>query len=81
MANLRDHYLLRLRTAGIKQLDEMNRRALTYFTRRFKSEITAALFNKSVEEHIHKFRSLSQPNLNFDAVKEVYRAISADNNW
>ena len=32
------------------------------------------LFNKSVEEHIHNFGSHSQPNLNWNAVKKVYRA-------
>ena len=73
IGNLRDHYLmvamLRLRTAAIKQPDKMNRRAPTYFTRRFKSAETVALFNKSVEEHIHNFKSHSQPNLNWDAVK------------
>ena len=62
--------MLRLRTAAIKQPDEMNRRAPTYFTRRFKSATTVALFNQSVEEHIHNFRSPSQPDLNWDAVKE-----------
>ena len=64
----------RLRTAAIKQPDEMNRRALTYFTRRLKSAATMALFNQSVEEHLHNFRSHSQPNLNCNAVKEVDRA-------
>ena len=64
---------LLLRTASIKQPDEMYRRAPTYFTRRLQFEATAALFNQSVEEHIHNFRSTSQPNLNWYAVKEVYR--------
>ena len=44
--------MLLLRTAAIKQPDEMNHRAPTYFTRRVKSAATAALFNQSVEEHI-----------------------------
>ena len=78
IANLRDHYLmmamLRLRTAAIKQPDKMNRPAATYFTRRLKSVATAALFNQSVEEHIHNFRSPLKPNLNWDAVKELFRA-------
>ena len=80
IGNLRDYYLLvamlRLRTAAVKQPDEMYRRAPTYFTRRLKFAATAAMFNQSVEEYIHKFRSPSQPNLNWDAmdaVKEVYR--------
>ena len=51
IGNLRDHYLMvemrRLRTAAIKQEDEMNHRAPTYFTRRFKTTETVALFNKS----------------------------------
>ena len=76
MADIGNHCLmvamLRLRTAAIKQPDEMYRRAPTYFTRRQKFTATAALFNKSVEEHIHNFRRTSQPNLNCDAVK-VYR--------
>ena len=42
--------MLRLRTAAIKQPDEMNRR--TYFPRRLKATETVALFNKSVEEYI-----------------------------
>ena len=75
--NLRDHYLmvvmLRQRIAAFKQHDEMYRRAPTYFTCRLKAAATAALFNQSVEEHIHNFRSPSQPNLDWNAVKEVYR--------
>ena len=66
--------ILRLRTAAIKTTNEMNRRASTYFTRRLKSAATAALFNQCVQKHIHNFRSPFQPNLNWDAVKEVYRA-------
>ena len=70
---LRDHYLmvaiLRLRTAAIKQPDDMYRRAPNYFTRRLKCAATAALFNQNVEEHIHNFSSPSQPNLNWDVVK------------
>ena len=66
--------MLRLKTATIKQPDEMYRRAPTYFTRRLQFEATAALFNQSVEEHIHNFRSHSQSNLNWDAVKDLYRA-------
>ena len=66
--------MLRLRTAAIKQPDKINRRASTYFTRLFKSAETVALFNNSIEECIHNFRSHSQPNLNWDAVKEVYWA-------
>ena len=31
------------------------------------------VLNKSVDEHIHNFRSHSQPNLNWDDVKELYR--------
>ena len=65
--------MLQLRTAAIKQPDEIYRRAATYFTHRLKCAATAALFNQNVEEHIHNFRSPSQPNLNWDAVKEVYR--------
>ena len=61
IGNLRDHYLMvemrRLRTAAIKQEDEMNHRAPTYFTRRFKSEATVALFNQSFEEHIHNLEA------------------------
>ena len=76
MGNLSDHFLmvamLRLRTAAIKQRDEMYRRAPTYCTRRLKFASTAALFNQSML-HIHNFRSPSQPNLNLNAVKEVYR--------
>ena len=78
IGNLRDHFLmvamLRLRTAATKPSDEMNPRALTYLTRRLKSAATAALFKQIVEEHIHNFRSPSQPNLNWDAAREVYRA-------
>ena len=51
----------------------MNCRAPTYFSRCFKSTETVALLNQSVEKHIHNFRRPSQPNLNWDAVKEVYR--------
>ena len=55
IGNLRHHYLMvakqRLRTATIKQTDEMNRRAFTQFTRRFKSAETVTLFNKNNEEH------------------------------
>ena len=65
--------MLRLITAAIKQPDEMNCPAPTYFTRRLKCAATATLFNQSIEQHIHNFRSASQPNLNWDAVKEVYR--------
>ena len=53
--------MLRLRTAAIKQPDKMNRRAPTYFTRRFKSAETVALFNKSVEEHILNLRTHALP--------------------
>ena len=53
---LRDHYLmaamLQLRTAPIKQLDEINRRDPTYFTHRLKPAATAALFNQTVEEQL-----------------------------
>ena len=60
IGNLRDHYLmvamLWLRTAAIKQPDEMYRRAPTYFTRLLKTAETAALFNQSIKEHIHNFR-------------------------
>ena len=77
IGNLSDHYLmvaiLRLRTAAIKQPDEMLHRPPTYFTRRLQSAAKAALFNQSVEEHTHNFKSPFQPNLNWDAVKEVYR--------
>ena len=62
IGNLRDHYLM----------VAMLRRAPTYFTRSLKSAATAALFNQSVKEHIHNFRSPSQPNLNWDAVHELY---------
>ena len=65
--------MLWLTTAAIKQPDEINRRTPTYFTRRLKSAATASLFNQSVEEHIHNFRRSSKPNLNWDAVKEMYR--------
>ena len=65
--------MLRLRTAAIKQPDEIYRRAPTYFTRRLKFAATVALFNQNVKEHIQNFRSPSQLNLNWDAVKEVYR--------
>ena len=65
--------MLRLRTAAFKQPDEIYRPASTYFTRRLKFAATAALFNQIFEEHIHNFRSPTQPNLNWDAVKEVYR--------
>ena len=51
---------------SIKQPDEMYRRAPTYFTRRLKFTAPAALFNQSVEEHLHNFRSPSQPNLDFN---------------
>ena len=78
IGNLRDHYqmvaMLRLRSAAIKQPDEMHHRAPTYFTRPLKFAATAALFNQNVEEYIHNFRRPSQPNLNWVAVKEVYRA-------
>ena len=66
--------MLRLRTAAIEQPDEMKRQAPTYFSRRLKSAAKAPLFNQSVEEHMHNFRSHCQPNLNWDAVKEVYWA-------
>ena len=45
----------------------------TSFSRRFKFSQTVALFHKSIKELIHNFRSHSQPNLNLDAVKELYR--------
>ena len=77
-----NHYLmvamLRLRKAAIKQPNEMYRRPPIYFTLRLKS---AALFNQNVEEHIHNFRSPSQPNLNWDAEKRGVSDRRGFGNW
>ena len=76
IGNLRDHYLmvamLRLRAEESNSLMKC-----TYFTRRLKSAATAALFNQSVEELIYNFRRPAQPNLNWDAVKMVFRTAGA----